>query len=266
MSRIISQAELKRNTTSKSCFVTIGNKVYDVTEFLDAHPGGSNLILDYAGKDVEEIMKDEESNVHSDGAYEELEGYLIGTLSSEPNGHAVNGSASKASGLETVTMNGTANGTMNGNANGAPNGHSIMRVPTKNDRIGNQASESFVKILTNSKRKTFLDLDKPMVQQIWNSGFSKEYYLEQVHKPTIYRKGPSAPMFGNFLEPLTMTPWWLIPLIWYPSLACGVYKANSGLSSPTETGLYFLLGLSLWTLIEYGMHRGLFHVDKCVVS
>ena len=59
---------------SKPCYVKFRGKVYDVTHFLPDHPGGEELITDYAGEDVTSIMQDETSHVHSDSAYEALEG------------------------------------------------------------------------------------------------------------------------------------------------------------------------------------------------
>merc|ERR1712093_854608 len=33
----------------------------------------------------------------------------------------------------------------------------------------------------------------------WHVGFSKDFYLEQIHRPRHYKGGESAPLFGNFL-------------------------------------------------------------------
>jgi hypothetical protein len=46
---------------------------------------------------------------------------------------------------------------------------------------------------------------------------------------------------------------------------CGLRHvlAFGGLST-LEAAAYWLFGLSLWTLIEYILHRGLFHIDKSV--
>ncbi|THH05905.1 hypothetical protein EW145_g4457 [Phellinidium pouzarii] len=44
--------DVAQHDSSKSCWVIIQNKVYDVTEFLPEHPGGANIILKYAGKDA----------------------------------------------------------------------------------------------------------------------------------------------------------------------------------------------------------------------
>ncbi|RDX56011.1 hypothetical protein OH76DRAFT_1427429 [Lentinus brumalis] len=52
MSRSFSLDEVSKHNSPSSCWVIIGNKVYDVTEFLPDHPGGAKIILKYAGKDA----------------------------------------------------------------------------------------------------------------------------------------------------------------------------------------------------------------------
>ncbi|KAL4926185.1 FMN-dependent dehydrogenase-domain-containing protein [Aspergillus undulatus] len=49
---LISQAELERHTTAEDCWIVVHSKVYDITAFLDEHPGGSAIILKYAGTDA----------------------------------------------------------------------------------------------------------------------------------------------------------------------------------------------------------------------
>jgi hypothetical protein len=39
-------------------------------------------------------------------------------------------------------------------------------------------------------------------------------------------------------------------------------EANKGLSSPVITGLFWVFGVIIWTLLEYTLHRCLFHVDE----
>jgi cytochrome b involved in lipid metabolism len=43
----ISLTELEKHSSAKSCYVTIGSKVCDVTAFLSDHPGGEDLILEF---------------------------------------------------------------------------------------------------------------------------------------------------------------------------------------------------------------------------
>ncbi|EJF66571.1 FMN-dependent dehydrogenase-domain-containing protein [Dichomitus squalens] len=52
MPRSYSLDEVSKHDSSSSCWVIIRNKVYDVTEFLPDHPGGTKIILKYAGKDA----------------------------------------------------------------------------------------------------------------------------------------------------------------------------------------------------------------------
>ncbi|KAJ6631544.1 glyoxylate dehydrogenase [Mycena sp. CBHHK59/15] len=52
MSSLISQDVLAQHASRDSCWIVVHEKVYDITDFLDEHPGGSGIILKYAGKDA----------------------------------------------------------------------------------------------------------------------------------------------------------------------------------------------------------------------
>lgn len=63
----ISIDELKKHRSIDSgVWVSIGRKVYDLTNFLEKHPGGSKIILQYGGKDVTKLFE----NLHPDGVLE----------------------------------------------------------------------------------------------------------------------------------------------------------------------------------------------------
>jgi Cytochrome b5-like Heme/Steroid binding domain len=51
--RVISLDECQLHTSNKSCWLIINQKVYDVTEFLEEHPGGYDIILAAAGGDAD---------------------------------------------------------------------------------------------------------------------------------------------------------------------------------------------------------------------
>lgn len=212
----LSPEEVALHRTESSCWVIVGINVYDVTTFLDSHPGGDDLILEYGGRDVSKIMLDELSHSHSEAAYEILSEYLVGSFAVGPD--------------EIVPLGLTISSEGRG-----PNEDNPMR---------------------------FLDLSKPLLAQLWNGGFAKDFYLEQVHRPRHYPGETSAPLFGNFLEPLSLTPWWVVPFAWLPIVVSGTYLADQGLPSSTRTAEFWLIGYLLWPLIEYGMHRWVFHLDK----
>ncbi|CEO59151.1 Putative Sphingolipid fatty acid hydroxylase [Penicillium brasilianum] len=230
-------AQVELHNNAKSCYITIGRNVYDVTEFVEDHPGGGDLILDYAGKDVAEIMKDEISHEHSEAAYEILTDYHVGFISSDATGKA------KASGVDSE------------GAVSEPVYESTGMSREEDLSIDTDYTQDY-------KTHKFLDLNKPLFAQLWYSNFSKEFYLEQIHRPRHYRGGDSAPLFGNFLEPLSKTAWYVVPMIWLPLVFYGTVIGAQGLGDPTVAAAYWIGGVCLWTLIEYLMHRFLFHVDN----
>jgi 4-hydroxysphinganine ceramide fatty acyl 2-hydroxylase len=230
------EAEVQLHTSTKSCYVVLDSKVYDVTEFLYDHPGGEDLILEYAGKDIKEILQDLSSHEHSDSAYEILEEYHIGFVSNEK------GQAKSSDGAQS---NGTT------------------RAVYETTGMSNEEDLSVeTDYASDYSKHKFLDLRKPMFPQLWFGGFSKDFYLEQVHRPRHYKGGESAPLFGNILEPLSKTPWYVVPIIWVPCVAYGTYVGAAGYDFGLNAAGYWVLGLCVWTLIEYTMHRCLFHIDK----
>ncbi|KIM31492.1 hypothetical protein M408DRAFT_21517 [Serendipita vermifera MAFF 305830] len=52
--KFISAESIAKHSTRESCWIIVHGNVYDVTDFLDDHPGGPNIILKYAGKDATE--------------------------------------------------------------------------------------------------------------------------------------------------------------------------------------------------------------------
>ncbi|KAK4933538.1 hypothetical protein LTR28_011240, partial [Elasticomyces elasticus] len=79
----IPQADVASRNSAKLCYVTVGTKVYDITPFVEDHPGGGDLIIQYGGKDVKEIMEDEVSHLHSEAAWEILDDHLIGFVATD---------------------------------------------------------------------------------------------------------------------------------------------------------------------------------------
>jgi cytochrome b involved in lipid metabolism len=47
---MLTAADVAEHNSRKSCWVVVQGQAYDVTDFLDSHPGGAAIILRYAGK------------------------------------------------------------------------------------------------------------------------------------------------------------------------------------------------------------------------
>ena len=55
--KVYSLSEAKEHTTEEDCWVVISGKVYDVTKFLDEHPGGYDIILTNTGRHSQRFPK-----------------------------------------------------------------------------------------------------------------------------------------------------------------------------------------------------------------
>lgn len=258
-------SEILAHNNSKSCYVRIDEKVYDVTEFLDDHPGGGDLILEYAGKDVKEIMNDTISHFHSESAYEMLDELLVGFTVDEP---VIKAAVKTSEPTEVLPLPATEKGNdlieREGGAEDLPerNGQPVYAATG----MSNEADLSReTDALSDYKTHKFLDLNKPLLTQMFYSNFSKEFYLAQVHRPRHYKGGASAPLMPHpILEPLSLTPWWVVPMVWLPPVAYGTYLGLTNIDPLPLATFYWAFGLFLWSLVEYVLHRFLFHIEAAL--
>jgi len=72
-----SLSEVSAHCTSDDCWLVIYDRVYDVTNFLNEHPGGEYIILEFAGRDATIAFR---GTRHGKDSYQMLEKYLIGDL------------------------------------------------------------------------------------------------------------------------------------------------------------------------------------------
>ena len=90
------------------------------------------------------------------------------------------------------------------------------------------------------------------------------------HPPINQDKTPIRVFKSDFLEAFTHVHWISVPLLWVPVvLAClalsigghiGATAAGSSVVFPWYIPAGFLIGLVLWTLAEYNVHRFVFHL------
>lgn len=242
---LISATEVQKHNNEKDAYVTLFNrKVYNITSFIDEHPGGGDIILPYLGKDITEIMADEMSHEHSESAYEMLDDdMLVGYLATDEEERELLNNKKRTPVEVKLTKEAEEMDLYEFHSELPP--EEIMSVQTDFE--------------ADAKKHKFLDLNKPLLMQVFYGGFSKDFYLDQVHRPRHYGKG-SAPLFGNFLEGLSLTPWWVVPTVWLPPNMYFFYLGWCGQSHLTALSLW-VCGLFVWTLVEYCLHRFLFHLD-----
>ena len=239
MSVVYSRAEVAKHNSKSDCWVTLRGVVYNVTDFIEDHPGGEELIEEYAGKDVTEIMSDSLSHAHSRSAYKMLEEFRIGLLLDE--GHEP----------ESLFMPADA-------------------------KIADDFQPTETDVRKDFEQHKFLDLNKPLLPQMWFGSFSKQFYLEQVHIPR-HKKDSARLMPYAFLEIFTLTPWYVIPMLWLPIAGAFFFKSAQQVRDQCAEGASaliattqaysasfacYLFGVAFWTFLEYLFHRFIFHMDS----
>jgi 4-hydroxysphinganine ceramide fatty acyl 2-hydroxylase len=108
-----------------------------------------------------------------------------------------------------------------------------------------------------------VDLKKGTFYQVFTK-LNLETYLAFIHDPKHMIDPPEAILFETpALEFFTKTPWYAIPIIWIPVVLYLMYYAfrYNGVSLP-QIALCYGIGVFLWTLVEYFLHRCVFHIDE----
>ncbi|XP_042040789.1 cytochrome b5-like [Salvia splendens] len=76
--KVLSFEEVSKHNTTGDCWVVIHGKVYDVTRFLDEHPGGDEVLLN-ASSGMDATVEFEDVS-HTDYARELMKDFLIGKI------------------------------------------------------------------------------------------------------------------------------------------------------------------------------------------
>uniref|UniRef100_A0A8C5X125 Fatty acid 2-hydroxylase n=1 Tax=Malurus cyaneus samueli TaxID=2593467 RepID=A0A8C5X125_9PASS len=117
-----------------------------------------------------------------------------------------------------------------------------------------------------------VDWQKPL---LWQVGHLGEKYDEWVHQPV---DRPIRLFHSDFLEFLSKTAWYVVFMVWtpvvlylswvsYTSLAQGKTRLFSSFTTEYSIPVHkyyfpfiFLVGMILWSLLEYLIHRFVFHM------
>ncbi|CAL4944450.1 unnamed protein product [Urochloa decumbens] len=81
LTKLYSMKEAALHNTPEDCWVVIDGKIYDVTKYLEDHPGGDDVLLKATGKDAKDEFDDAG---HSKSAKVLMEDYFIGELDPTP--------------------------------------------------------------------------------------------------------------------------------------------------------------------------------------
>lgn len=69
-------SEVSTHNSKNDCYLIIRDNVYDVSSFIDSHPGGTQKISEKCGQEVSGIF----AQIHSNKAWDLLIDYKIGTI------------------------------------------------------------------------------------------------------------------------------------------------------------------------------------------
>ncbi|KZT41601.1 oxidoreductase [Sistotremastrum suecicum HHB10207 ss-3] len=226
-------------SNADDCWVTYKQNVYDLTGFLDDHPGGYEIILRHGGKDVEESMRDADEHEHTQAAYNLLDSFVIGRLITEAVMPKEDGVAPEKFHFGT-----------NNTETDCDKCHFL------------DISKPLVRqVWEGNLNKAFY---MQQVHQPRHSAHSARMfesdYLEVFTRTSWY----IVPLFWSpvalyfFIRSSLQFTGIHLPLLWIPQYA----DLTSILPASTlKTLLSFFVGNFLWTILEYGTHRLFFHID-----
>lgn len=226
-----SRASVRELSTEQHPLVIVQGAVYDLTDFIASHPGGSDILRKFHGEDVTRLMQGtDEDNLdvvqheHSKSAYNMLREYCIGRL-------------------------------VDDDEKGTTEEDCVLTSPAHNNNSNPNDTLPSVSI----------DYNRAVFAQMWNLKLNREDYLRLVHTP--HHLPFVARFFDNpFLEILSRNPWWVVPLVWIPVIAyvlsnlVAVHRLPAG--EALACVVCYLGGVLSWTLIEYLLHRFFFHMDE----
>lgn len=228
------------NNRADRVVITYHGGVYDVTDFLESHPGGDEIIKDCNGRDVSDLMHNSYPHTHSTAAIRMLAKYKIGYIEGENDGN-----------------DGDNSGSLKGSS---------------------KESQAYPVVMTDYiQYKDFrMSRKHGFIPQIF--GLSKEQYLDFIHHPLHLDE--CKLFTWKFFEFFTRNKWWYIPIAWSPMMLyffiVGItsdYGSDRSfmdpyikISSPDFSllalSLVVMFGVFLWTLSEYMLHRYLFHLPE----
>ncbi|XP_034973775.2 fatty acid 2-hydroxylase [Zootoca vivipara] len=235
------RAEIQQRCAAGECLVLVGpRRVYDLSAFVRLHPGGPELLLQRAGTDVSAEL-DGPPHRHSENARRWLEQYYVGDLDDN-------------------------------DAQQQQEDHSKERNSSSFPAV-TKASKMDPRCKAVDEDQELVDWRKPL---LWQVGHLGEKYDEWVHQPV---DRPIRLFHSDFIESLSKTAWYTVCAVWIPLVLylswhsyTSLAKGETWLFSTFTTAysirvhkawfpLLFIVGMCMWSLVEYIIHRFIFHMS-----
>ncbi|XP_072836585.2 fatty acid 2-hydroxylase [Pogona vitticeps] len=229
-----SRAQVAQGCAEGRCLVLAGRRVYDLSSFVALHPGGAEVLRERAGTDVRAAL-DGPPHRHSENARRWLEQYRVGWLDGPSQ-----------DGLETSTSDSYAAATT--------------------------ADTTDLKCKMMDADTDLVDWSKPL---LWQVGHLREKYDEWIHQPV---DRPIRLFQSELIESLSKTAWYMVCVVWIPVVLGFSWYSYTSLAQD-ETRLFssfttaysihihkyyfpvlFIVGMCVWSFLEYLIHRFIFHM------
>ncbi|XP_055320321.1 uncharacterized protein LOC129577397 isoform X2 [Sitodiplosis mosellana] len=252
------QSERRKRTTmsdnqeaeSAKLLVRYKNETFDLTQFAHKHPGGKNTLSAALNSDID--YKFETAMPHSQAAKYLLKEYRVSSQINNNNNYNDHGGNNDD---DDVDENSRHN-KFDSDVLNEQNSYEEIFKHKPNGR--DDSAEHLIR--TDDSMEHLVDWSRGMIAQIGSLGVN---YSEWVNKPV---DRPLRLFDTTLLEMLTKTPWWLVPTFWIPIIVflikIGINDAHSKHNSNGFIVWQLALGIFLWTLLEYSLHRWVFHLDS----
>lgn len=230
---VLTSRVVRAHNSPRDAWVVVDGHVYDVTMFLERHPGGAAVLEAHLGEDVSELMRGRDR------------------VGAEADKRKQRGRVTGRGGGEHVAEH------LHEHSQYAFNLLKQYHIAPLSDANASEAAAVAMDGTLDEHGVPLVDFSKPLLHQIGALGGR---YARWVHSfPT---SDHTVKLFANdTLESLTKCPWYVPLAFWLPVMAFISYHvfAVVGCDVLRTFVPLALAGFAFWQWFEYLLHRFVFH-------